>query len=247
MASKLQERQKKILSCLIKEYINLCKPISSEWLDKKFNFEVSPATIRRDFAKLTTEGFIERPYISSGRVPTDKGYRFYVDHLVSVSTYWERKGKEIVEDLEREFSNFYLFLEKLAEITAEISSLLTLTKLSEDEFSFQEGWHKVLKEPEFKETSITEGFAEFSQHLEERFEKEELGLQKGLKVEIGKEIGLSQAKNFSLILLRFDFDEREVLMALAGPKRMRYSKVISYLKGILNYGRAKKEKRRKRD
>ncbi|MDD4662220.1 MAG: heat-inducible transcription repressor HrcA, partial [Candidatus Pacebacteria bacterium] len=75
----ITDRQKKILNVIIEEYINSAEPVSSQILAHKFGFDLCSATMRIEMKNLTDLGFLEKPYISSGRIPTDKAYRIFVD------------------------------------------------------------------------------------------------------------------------------------------------------------------------
>ncbi|HSH55677.1 MAG TPA: HTH domain-containing protein, partial [Candidatus Limnocylindrales bacterium] len=75
----MTERQKHILSAIIEQYAEVASPVGSKLLAKVFN--VSSATIRAEMAELEKLGYIHQPHTSSGRVPTDKGYRLYVNSL----------------------------------------------------------------------------------------------------------------------------------------------------------------------
>ncbi len=77
----ITERQEKILNKVLQEYIKSAQPVSSQLLEKKYDFGISPATIRIEMQKLTDKGFLYQPHTSAGRVPTDKGYRLFVDKL----------------------------------------------------------------------------------------------------------------------------------------------------------------------
>ena len=78
----LDNRKKKILQAIIEEYIETAEPVSSGSLVDKENLGVSSATIRNDMAELEKIGFLEKPHTSAGRVPSQKGYRYYVDELL---------------------------------------------------------------------------------------------------------------------------------------------------------------------
>ena len=78
----LDDRKKKILQAIVEEYINTAEPVSSGALVKNYNMEYSSATIRNEMAELEKQGYIEKPHTSSGRVPSEKGYRYYVDELL---------------------------------------------------------------------------------------------------------------------------------------------------------------------
>lgn len=79
----ITERQEKILQCLVESYIAFAEPISSNLLKESRFFDISPATIRNDLQELTGKGYINQPHTSSGRVPTQKAYKYYVNILFS--------------------------------------------------------------------------------------------------------------------------------------------------------------------
>lgn len=78
----MEERKKKVLNAIIKDYIANAEPVGSRAVAKKYDLGVSPATIRNEMSDLTEDGYIEQPHTSAGRIPSVKGYRFYVDHLM---------------------------------------------------------------------------------------------------------------------------------------------------------------------
>jgi len=82
MSSETQERSKRVLAALIREYISSGDPVPSSLLVTAAGLGVSSATVRNILARLEDEGFIQQPHTSSGRIPTDRGYRFYVDLLL---------------------------------------------------------------------------------------------------------------------------------------------------------------------
>ena len=78
----LDSRKKKILQAVIDEYINTAEPVSSGTLVKKYGLEYSSATVRNELAELENNGYLDKTHTSSGRIPSEKGYRFYVDELI---------------------------------------------------------------------------------------------------------------------------------------------------------------------
>ena len=78
----LNDRKKEILQAIIEEYIQTAEPVSSNAIVKKYNLDYSSATVRNEMAELEKEGFLDKPHTSAGRVPSAKGYRFYVDELL---------------------------------------------------------------------------------------------------------------------------------------------------------------------
>ena len=78
----LNDRKKEILQAIIEEYIQTAEPVSSNGIVQKYNLDYSSATVRNEMADLEKEGFLDKPHTSAGRVPSAKGYRFYVDELL---------------------------------------------------------------------------------------------------------------------------------------------------------------------
>lgn len=95
MSQELDKRKKKILQAIIEEYIETAEPVSSGNLVEELN--CSSATIRNEMAELEKIGFLEKPHTSAGRVPSQKGYRYYVDELVRDDKI-SKKEMEIIRD-----------------------------------------------------------------------------------------------------------------------------------------------------
>lgn len=91
----LDERKQSILSALIEDYVVTAEPVGSKRLVEKYAFKISPATVRNELAALEEMGYISQPHTSAGRVPTDLGYRYYVDQLKNVPSPVEGNFEEI--------------------------------------------------------------------------------------------------------------------------------------------------------
>ncbi len=92
----LNEREKLILRSIVQQFILTAAPVGSRNITKKFDVGVSPATVRNIMSELEDSGFINHPHTSAGRVPTDKGYRYYVDSLMEISAL-NSTEKSIIE------------------------------------------------------------------------------------------------------------------------------------------------------
>jgi heat-inducible transcriptional repressor len=118
----LSERNKKILCAIVQSYINYPDPVGSRTVTKSYAFGLSPATIRNIMADLEEMGFLTQPHTSAGRVPTDLGYRFYVDFLVAEGSYYS--NIEILQDIYRKFETLKNDIDTLfSETTKNLSTL----------------------------------------------------------------------------------------------------------------------------
>ena len=125
MSEELDKRKKKLLQAIVEEYIETAEPVSSNNLVKEL--ECSSATIRNEMAELEKTGFIEKPHTSAGRVPSQKGYRYYVDELIRDDKL-SRKEMELIKDrLETKVND----LEDLTKIaTTTLSEITHYTTIS---------------------------------------------------------------------------------------------------------------------
>ena len=117
----LDERKKKILQAIINDYILTAEPVGSRTIAREYNLGVGPATIRNEMADLELLGFIEQLHTSSGRVPSEKGYRFYVDSLLAPMSVSE----EDREMLTRWYQAKSLKMEEVFQETARMISHMT--------------------------------------------------------------------------------------------------------------------------
>ena len=118
----LDERSKKVLCAVIQNYIHYPDPVGSRTVAKKYSFGLSPATIRNIMADLEETGFLTHPHTSAGRVPTHRGYRFYVDSLM---TKGDCSNKEVIKGLFRRLEALRDNLDMLLSETTEAISLLS--------------------------------------------------------------------------------------------------------------------------
>ncbi len=119
----LSDRQKLILRAIVNNYIQTAEPIGSRAISKSNDIGFSPATIRNEMADLEEMGFLEQPHTSSGRIPSNKGYRFYVDNLI------ELKDMQVTQietmNISKIFTEQFTEFEQVIEQTASILSQIT--------------------------------------------------------------------------------------------------------------------------
>ncbi len=118
----LTDRQKLILAALVEDYVRSAEPVGSRTLSKHSLISFSPATIRNEMADLEEMGYLDQPHTSAGRIPSQKGYRFYVDHLVTSKTPIESQTLESLRDLFQQKMNE---VERMIQQTSVVLSELT--------------------------------------------------------------------------------------------------------------------------
>ncbi len=234
----MNERQEKILATVIEEYTQTAIPVGSQILVGKYKFKVSPATIRNDMTALEDEGYLYQPHISAGRIPTDKGYRYFVEEMM--------KDKELSkaqqQDMQREFLKLKAQNTRLTRTTAKLLSHVSGNfaisgLIDNDEFS-DFGMRELMEEPEFKELDEMCRLVEMLDYVDEKFDQLTKGIKEGeTRIFIGKENPIQEASNCSMIIAPYKLNSGEKgILAIIGPKRMEYAKnksMIEYVKKLL--------------
>lgn len=119
--NELDERKTAILKAVVTDYVETAQPVGSSQVARDRTIDVSPATIRADMAALERDGYLSHPHTSAGRVPTDKGYRFFVDHLSGPAPLGAAKQEKVREF----FSRAHGELERMLSDTSSLLAQLT--------------------------------------------------------------------------------------------------------------------------
>ena len=180
--------------------------------------------------RLTDLGFLLQPHTSAGRIPTDKGYRFFVDHLLEREMMGSKDVLRISEILQEE-EDIFKFVARLSKFLAATSSNLAAVHLFDRDFFWKEGWEEILKEPEFEEKDFVFSFTKLLKKFEQEIKNIEMDSQ--VQVYIGQENPFSKTKDFSIISAYCSFPEKGPgIVSLLGPKRMSYGKNISLINSL---------------
>jgi heat-inducible transcriptional repressor len=120
MLDDLSERQRSVLRLLIEQYVATARPVASDMLAADPQLSVSPATVRNAMADLERGGYIQQPHTSAGRVPSDKGYRYFVEHLMGVAALPQAEQRTI----DHQFHQVELDVEEAAHLAASLLARL---------------------------------------------------------------------------------------------------------------------------
>ena len=239
----ITQRQKEILCQIIEEYAETASPVGSVTLAKLFG--VSPATIRAEMARLEVLGLIAQPHTSAGRVPTDAGYRFYVNTLnnegVDSSDILEdaavetrmledgnlRRGMHALEVRVNAQSRADTAIRGAVDALVELTGNLGLATIGEQ--LYLAGISRLFTQPEFGDTRRVQSVAKLLDNLEPWLREAAPG--EALNIFIGQENPIGKNSEVSLIISKFrsPFSDRSYIGVL-GPTRQNYSKVMSLVK-----------------
>jgi len=220
-----EDRKQEILRAIVKHFVKTAEPVGSQTILVSYRFQVSPATIRNDMASLEKEGLIYQPYTSSGRVPTDSGYRMYVDEMADYETEKIKALttlKKIITEykVEKVRERIYDAVNLLARATGNVS----FATVPGNERTFFLGLSNALKQPEFANNNIRASQVVEVLENDDYFRRllKEFSVDESVKIFIGKENILEQIQSCSLMVAKYKRDGFEGYIGLLGPTRMNY-------------------------
>lgn len=235
----IKDRQKKILLTVVNEYIKTGEPVSSLALSRKYNFGISPAMIRWELLDLEQMGYLIHPYTSSGRIPTEKAYRFFVNDML------EKKLEEIKNHKIKMIENILLRMKEITQVLREFSEISKshLLWFEEDLNSIYES--SLSETLSFFDFDEQEDILDFIRFIEEVKSARESIIEdfkdKEISVFIGDEFPYEVNKEFlSFALMGVKgslpkFGSGTLLMV--GPQRMNYEDNLIILKKIKELSR----------
>lgn len=232
--SDLSTRQKKILAAIIEQYAEVAVPVGSVTLAKLF--DVSSATIRAEMARLEDLGYIEQPHTSAGRIPTDQGYRFFVNQIVN-DTGTAKTSKQVASKAEREEKAIQSRIASAGAADRAIQSAVrTLVELTGNvglatigNSVYVRGFSNLFSQPEFAAAQTVQQVASLLDNLEPWLK--ETAPNKPLSVFIGSENPIGKASGCTLVISKFSspFSDKSYVGVL-GPTRQDYRNVMSLVK-----------------
>ncbi len=229
--SEITPRQAKILAAIVKENCDTGQPVPSNDLAEKYNFSVSSPTIRNEMQALEKLGYIKQPHTSAGRVPTDKGFRFFVNELMDRVKLSLKEQDSLKHELVKMQLAHVEMGRRLAKLLAEHSQQASFT-LFGDEVSTV-GLSNILDNPALPPEDakeIAQFFDQIDEHAAEMIEAYE---NKGPKAVIGKEMALSRKSDYSMVVSGLTLPSgKKGVIGLIGPKSMKYEKNLSLMEYI---------------
>jgi len=123
---RMDERKQRVLEAIIKEYVSIAEPVGSRTLARKYELGVSAATIRNEMADLEEMGLIEQPHTSAGRIPSQRGYRYYVDCLMEKQNLQQEEKSSISQGLARKIRELDTLEQEAGRLLHQITSYTSL-------------------------------------------------------------------------------------------------------------------------
>lgn len=226
----LSDRRQKVLAALIEEYVARALPVGSQTLAERYRFNVSPATIRNDLSALENEGFISQPHTSAGRIPTDIGYRTFVDSLIdSDAIEQDEESLKALKQLKQTAKELDELLDKTSQLLAQFTDCLSIVAPSDHDRFKQLGMTSLMRQPEFVQTSSLMPIMQMLEDNTALFHVLDTTAHDSVEpqVKIGKENEVPDLAGVSVIACRYGYGDDGGIVAIIGPTRMNYTRAIA--------------------
>lgn len=229
----LTDRQKQLLITIIKEFINTAEAVGSISLQHKYQFKLSTATIRNEMSELVYGGFLYQKHNSGGRIPTTKGWRYFVEELMTQIPEIDALTKDNINSHLYKLQNDKTLLIKQAiQFLSKISRNATIAIVND--IVYYSGLSDLVKIPEFQTfdslqniLGILEDYSRLSEILNQGVDESDLNII------IGEESGIEDFREYSIIFSEVRINNESIgYIAVVGPNRMRYDIVISAIQHI---------------
>lgn len=239
----LRPRQRDLLHAVIRDHVASARPVASEALVRRYRLDVSPATVRSELAELEHFGLLTHPHTSAGRVPTDLGYRYFIEALmpqpdlrpdeqVTLSHQFRQAPRDAVEWLR-------LAASALARVTAEAALATFDRALDPHEVVwtrdiYYEGIEQILEQPEFEAHTRVREIVTLLHDRARLADVLPASLGEGeVAVTIGSEHAFEPLRPFSLVIGRYGSAEGLVgFVGVVGPTRMDYQRTIGAVRYV---------------
>lgn len=224
----MNERQEHLLKTIATCYIKTAQPVSSKLICEAGEFDLSSATIRNEMAELEDEGYIYHPHTSAGRVPTEKGYRYFVEHFIDESPLPKRQQEALERALATALGNDTYKL--LAKKLAELADNTVFIAFSPNDFYYT-GLSNLFAQPEFTERQVIYSISKVIDHFDGVLTKL-FDSVRDTDILIGRENPF--AADCSAIVTRYESPSHSGLLGIVGPMRMDYQQ--NY--GLVHFGQS---------
>lgn len=221
----LTQRQIEILKCIVREYIDSAEPVGSETIEKKFDLGVSPATIRNEMAAMVTSGYLSKTHSSSGRIPSSKALKLYINELMKerqLSVADEVEAKEKVWDIRQREAQF---LRELVKNLSQKTGALSVAVTDQGEL-FYSGYGHILETPEFYDIDIAKNLLNILDNYSFLYQVMQR-IESQCSIFLGDDFQEEAFAPYGFVFSRFHTRHNRVgSIGIIGPARLRYEMIV---------------------
>ncbi len=229
----LNQRQQNLLHKIIDEHIKTAEPVGSALLADKYFDELSPATLRNEMMDLEKEGYLQQPHTSAGRLPTEEGYRYYLDNFLKEKELTVRQ-KEFLNKVKKVTNEPERLVKEFAKAVAGLSGNTVFVGFAPNNVYYT-GLTNLFSQPEFQDIDLVRNMSRIIDHLDEVMKDLFNKTKDKTEVLIGSKNPF--AKECASITTNYQNGRQKGIFGLLGPIRMDYEQniaLINYIKELIN-------------
>lgn len=230
---KLNARQKQVLKTIVEEYVKHSTAVGSSHIVDMLTEPVSSATIRNVMAELTDFGLLAQPHTSAGRIPTEAGFKAYIETMLVEQKELSARQQEVLSAHFKKLKNLQERFKEAARMLSELSGSVGLL-MDEQDKVYMSGLTNLPKLPEFRDEEFGSEFMELLENPAESLKQMSKGGSSQMRVLFGSDNPMM--KNASIVITRFGPKGKQII-SVVGPMRMHYGKTLpamEYIKKILD-------------
>ncbi len=224
----MKDRKSALLSAIINEHVSTGNAVSSKLIVDNHDFSVSPATIRNEMATLEKEGYIYHPHTSAGRIPTEKGWKEYIEHYLDDVELPDKQKKEIDSAFKESGLAVDTAIKRVAKRLAEFSQQAVFVGFSKDDFYYT-GLSNLFEHPEFESIDLVRHVTAVVDHMDDVITELFDDVTDNVKVMLGSENPFG-AECSSIITSYQIKDQERSVFGILGPMRMDYENNLALIK-----------------
>ena len=223
----MNERQQSLLKILTIEFIKTAQPVSSQFITDFGGFDLSSATIRNEMADLEKQGYIFHPHTSAGRVPTEKGYQYFVENFIEEDGL-SKKNQDSLSAVAQGYNQFeYALVKNLAKQMAALSDSAVFVAFANNDFYYT-GLSNLFSQPEFFQHQLLYDLSNVIDHLDTTINKIFNRIDDQIDITVGSKNYFSH--ECSSVLIKYDTGDYQGIVGILGPMRMDYQNNFNLVK-----------------
>lgn len=228
----LSARQQSILNRVVDIYIDTAQPVGSKQITEiyteLYSRSYSPATVRHEMGLLEERGYLTHPHTSAGRIPTDRGYRYYVDYSLREELPEQDMMETATQRLVPAVGPMEDLAEKISQLLSELSSYVSVVVIPDEtrrkKRAFVQGSSRLLDQPEFQDAQTIKPLLKILENSEALQACLPVG-KESVSIRIGEENTAPEFKQCAVVASCLN-SEKLGTLAVIGPRRMKYSRMI---------------------
>jgi len=230
---KLNARQKQVLKVIVEEYVKHSTAVGSSHVVEMLAESVSPATIRNVMVELTDFGLLAQPHTSAGRIPTEIGFKAYIETMMREQKELSHRQQEVLSAHFKRLKSLQERFREAARMLSELSGSVGLL-IDEQDKVYMSGLSNLPRLPEFRDEEFGSDFMELLENPAESLKQMTKGGSSQMRVLLGSDNPM--VGNASIVITKFGLGGKKMI-SIIGPMRMSYGKTLptmEYITKILN-------------